>query len=158
MTRPCVQCGSANNARHEPSTPCMPWSTLQGQSPLHLAAFRGHANVCALLLDRGASVDARTRYVTRLLCASTPVCLHKSFKYSSSVTFLSTLPNKATFSLTAPSQCSELALFFHEVSIPQRPASGQLCGGSTGAWLGAFVWLESLVGPLYVRFVCHGSG
>jgi len=34
------------------------WVYHQDQTPLHCAASKGHANVCALLLDRGASLEA----------------------------------------------------------------------------------------------------
>ena len=33
--------------------------TQQGHTPLHRAAVRGHADVCAVLLDRGALLEAR---------------------------------------------------------------------------------------------------
>jgi len=35
----------------------LPRSTQQGDTPLHCAAASGHANVCTLLLDRGASLQ-----------------------------------------------------------------------------------------------------
>jgi len=55
---------SANTARHGLCTLCLSWSTQQGETPLHQAAVRGHANVCAVLLDRGASLDARNNLVS----------------------------------------------------------------------------------------------
>ena len=44
--------------------PALPFSCLpQNLTPLHWAAAGGHANVCALLLDRGASLEALDKHV-----------------------------------------------------------------------------------------------
>jgi len=43
--------------RHGLTSPSLSRSTRQNRTPLHFAADKGHANVCALLLDRGASLE-----------------------------------------------------------------------------------------------------
>ena len=50
----------------------------QDETPLHLASNGGHANVCTLLLDRGASVEARNDNVTlaTLRVKHSDACLH----------------------------------------------------------------------------------
>ena len=55
----------ATNAvlRHALTTPWLSRSAHQDQSPLHYAANHGHESVCALLLDRGASLEARNKDV-----------------------------------------------------------------------------------------------
>jgi len=50
--------------------------THQGQTPLHWAALGGLVHVCALLLDRGASLEARNDHVIYLACVTSVPILH----------------------------------------------------------------------------------
>ena len=69
-------CGSGNALlRHGLLAPCVSRSAHQGQTPLHLAALKGRETVCALLLDRGASLKAQDDDV-RLCVVSVLVMLN----------------------------------------------------------------------------------
>jgi len=59
----------AQSFQHGLTAPWLSRSTQQGYTPLHEAAMEGHANVCALLLDRGASPVVRTRMVQYMASA-----------------------------------------------------------------------------------------
>ena len=72
-----VTCGSGNALlRHGLLAPCVSRSAHQGRTPLHLAALGGRETVCALLLDRGASLEARTIHVIYLACVTSVPILH----------------------------------------------------------------------------------